>query len=174
MLHELGHILLGQSPLCDLHEDRTPSTVDQQVEVFCNEVAGNILVPAPALESELKSLGFGSAKPTESEIEALSGRFSVSREVIVRRLLTTGRVSLNFYQSKLDGYMAAYRQESKREGGFAPPYTLRVRDLGKLYVRTMVSAYHQEAITSADLSNYLGLKIKHLPKVEQLLFKGSE
>jgi hypothetical protein len=32
--------------------------------------------------------------------------------------------------------MGAHRQESKREGGFAPPYTLRVRDLGKLYVRT--------------------------------------
>jgi len=38
----------------------------------------------------------------------------------------------------------------------------------------MVTAYHQEAITSADLSNYLGLKLKHLPKVEQIVLKGAE
>jgi IrrE N-terminal-like domain len=94
------HILLRQSPLCDLHEDRSPSTDD--VEVFCNEIAGNILVPASALKRELNALGLGSAKPAESEIENLSRRFSVSREVVVRRLLTTGRVSLNFYQSKRD------------------------------------------------------------------------
>jgi len=175
LLHELTHILLTQSPLCDLHEDRSPTTDDQRIEVFCNEVAGNILVPASALEAELRKRGSNSStKPSESEIENLSRQFSVSREVIVRRLLTTGRVSLNFYQSKREEYMGAHRKESKREGGFAPPYTLRVRDLGKLYVRTMVSAYHQEAITSADLSNYLGLKIKHLPKVEQLVSKSAD
>ena len=57
LLHELAHILLRQSPLCDLHEDRSFSTDD--VEVFCNEVAGTILVPASALERELDALGFG-------------------------------------------------------------------------------------------------------------------
>jgi len=116
----------------------------------------------------------GSKIPAESEIETLSRRFSVSREVIVRRLLATGRVPLSFYRTKRDQYLAAYRQGSQREGGFAPPATMRVRDLGKLYVRTMVTAYHQEAITSADLSNYLGMKLKHLPRVEQLVFEGAE
>ena len=93
---------------------------------------------------------------------------------MVRRLLTIGRVPLDFYQSKRDQYIAAYRQESQQEGGFAPPATMRVRNLGKLYVRTVVTAYRQETITSADLSNYLGLKLKHLPRVEQLIFKGAE
>ncbi len=174
LLHELAHILLRQSPLCDLHEERAASTEEGRTEVFCNEVAGNILVPASALETEVEALRWGSRNPAESDIETLSKRFSVSREVIVRRLLATGRVPLSFYQTKRDQYLAAYRQESQREGGFAPPATMRVRDLGKLYVRTMVTAYHQEAITSADLSNYLGMKLKHLPRVEQLVFKGAE
>ena len=174
LLHELAHILLRQSPLCDLHEDRSPSTEEARTEVFCNEVAGNILVPSTALESEVEALGRGSGNPSESDIERLSGLFSVSREVVVRRLLTMGRVPLGFYQMKRDQYLAEYRQESQREGGFAPPATMRVRDLGKLYVRTMVTAYHQEAITFADLSNYLGMKLKHLPRVEQLVFKGAE
>ena len=174
ILHELAHILLRQSPLCDLQEDHLPLAEDQRTEVFCNAVAGSILVPASALEREVNALGLRTDRPAESDIETLSRRFSVSREVVVRRLLAMGRVSLAFYQSKRDQYLGAQRQESQREGGFAPPYSLRVRDLGKLYVRTMVSAYHQDAITSADLSNYLGLKLKHLPKVEQLVFKGVE
>lgn len=172
LLHELAHILLRQSPLCDLHEDGAPSTNAIQTEAFCNHVAGNMLVPSSALKVAVEALKWGSGVPSESDIELLARRFSVSREVIVRRLLTTGWVPLRFYQEKRDQYVAAYRQESERETGFAPPSTLRVRDLGKLYVRTMVTAYHQEAITSADLSNYLGMKLKHLPKVEQLVFKG--
>lgn len=172
LLHEFAHILLRQSPLCDLHEDRDPASKDQRIEVFCNQVAGNILVPYQALEGALKGLRLGATKPSEDEIKTLSGQFSVSREVVVRRLLTMGRVSLAFYQSKRDQYLRAHQQETQQGGGFAPPAALRVRDLGKLYVQTVVSAYQQEAITAADLSNYLGLKLKHLPRVEQIVFKA--
>jgi transcriptional regulator with XRE-family HTH domain len=56
LLHEWAHLLLGQSPLCDLHEDRSSTTDEQRTEVFCNQVAGNILVPSDALEREIKSL----------------------------------------------------------------------------------------------------------------------
>ncbi len=174
LLHEFAHVLLRQSPLCDLHEDTAADSDEQRSEVFCNHVAGNILVPSEALEREIKSLGLGAGNPNESAIETLSKRFSVSREVVVRRLLTIGRVPLGFYQAKRDQYQAAFRQEAQREGGFAPPAVMRVRNLGKLYVRTIVSAYHQETITAADLSNYLGLKLKHLPRVEQLVFKGAD
>lgn len=173
LLHEWAHILLRQSPLCDLHEDGSPSTDESRMEVFCNEVAGSILVPSAALRTEVEALDWGSGNPSESDIEMLASRFSVSREVVVRRLLATGRVPPGFYQTKRDQYLAAYRRESQPAGGFVPPATIRVRDLGKLYVRTMVTAYHQEAITSADLSNYLGMKLKHLPKVEQLVFRGA-
>ena len=174
LLHEFAHLLLGQSPLCDLQEGHSSNTEEQRAEVFCNQVAANILVPSDALEREVRFLKLGAGNPAESDIETLSKRFSVSREVVVRRLLTIGRVPLDFYQRKRDQYLAAYRQESQREGGFAPPATIKVRNLGKLYVRTLVSAYRQETITSADLSNYLGLKLKHLPKVEQLVLKGAE
>src|SRR5579872_7403060 len=159
LLHELAHILLRQSPLCDLHEERAAATDEQRSEIFCNHVAGNILVPSDALEREIKSIDLGNGNPAESAIETLSKRFSVSREVVVRRLLTIGRVPLGFYQAKRDQYQAAFRQE-QQEGGFAPPAVMKVRNLGRLYVRTVVSAYHQETITSADLSNYLGLKLK--------------
>ena len=174
LLHEFAHILLMQSPLCDLHEDRDLSSENTKIEVFCNRVAGDILVPQEALQRAIDSLRMGRKGPSDSDLEALAKRFKVSREVIVRRLLTIGTVSLDFYRSKRDSYLRMYQQRARREGGFAPYEVVRVRDLGKLFVRTVVSAYRQEAITSADLSNYLGIKIKYLPKVEKLVFKGGE
>ena len=43
LFHETAHILLGKSGLCNFEEDDDPDP--QRVEVFCNHVAGAMLVP---------------------------------------------------------------------------------------------------------------------------------
>ena len=43
-------------------------------------------------------------------------------------------------------------------------------DLGKQFIRIVLGAYHQEAITSSEVSDYLGTRLKHLPKIERAVF----
>jgi Zn-dependent peptidase ImmA (M78 family) len=108
----------------------------------------------------------------DTELTILSRRFAVSQEVILRRLLTLGRVSLEFYRKKRDELHKAYERSREQQAGFAPHHQVVVRDLGKQYIRVVLGAYHQEAITSSDVSDYLGVRLKHLPKIEQAVSRG--
>src|SRR4029077_13771241 len=49
LLHEFVHLLLNNGGLCDFRECSGVNTTEQRVEVFCNHVAGAVLVPASLL-----------------------------------------------------------------------------------------------------------------------------
>lgn len=75
----------------------------------------------------------------------LSRRWGVSREAVLRRLVTLNRASYEFYRIKRQEYLAAYaaqreEERDKRRGstGGPPPYRMAVRDRGKPYVRLVL------------------------------------
>jgi hypothetical protein len=41
-----------------------------------------------------------------------------------------------------------------------------VSSLGVPYVRAVLDALHSDRITLSDVSDYLGVRVKHLPKIE--------
>jgi hypothetical protein len=60
----------------------------------------------------------------------------------------------------------------KKETSGSPPYhVLVVRNLGKQYVRAVLGAYYQDAITASALADYLGVRLKTVPRIEQIVFK---
>jgi len=95
----------------------------------------------------------------ESEILQLSEKYSVSQEVVLRRLLTLGRISQSFYQQRRQELVEAYRREAERtQGGFVPHHMLKTRDLGRAFIRLVLEAYHTETINSSDVAEMLGVK----------------
>lgn len=174
ILHEFAHLLMHSGGLCDTHETRDPDSDEQRLEVFCNHVAGAMLVPESALLDAIQTVASAIKRGAiaDTELTILSHRFAVSQEVILRRLFTLGRVSLDFYRKKRDELHKAYGREREQEEGFAPHHQVVVRDLGKQYIRIVLGAYHQEAITSSEVSDYLGTRLKHLPKIERAVFSG--
>jgi len=174
ILHEFAHLLMHSGGLCDTHETRDPDSDEQRLEVFCNHVAGAMLVPESALLDAIQTVASAIKRGAiaDTELTILSHRFAVSQEVILRRLFTLGRVSPDFYRKKRDELHKAYEREREQEEGFAPHHQVVVRDLGKQYIRIVLGAYHQEAITSSEVSDYLGTRLKHLPKIERAVFSG--
>ena len=85
---------------------KTSSNVE---EVFCNAVAGELLVPQKALSIILQNTNL-TAPYSKDDITAIAKRFSVSREVIIRRLLDTERISEIEYQT----YSEELRQELEK------------------------------------------------------------
>jgi Zn-dependent peptidase ImmA (M78 family)/DNA-binding XRE family transcriptional regulator len=172
LLHELVHLTLDQGGLCDPERVRSRGqTPDEQVEVFCNRVAGAILVPARALldQPEVGSAG-RAIEWDENTIRALSGRFAVSREVLLRRLLILERTTEAFYQRKRAEYIDEYNARAaaageEEERGFAPFYRLVVRNNGRAYTQLVLEALKREQITPADVSDYLGVRLKHLENI---------
>ncbi|HSW29062.1 MAG TPA: helix-turn-helix domain-containing protein [Longimicrobiales bacterium] len=51
--------------------------------------------------------------------------------------------------------------------GFAPPDIAAVSQAGVPFIQLVLDSYYQERITSRDLSEYLGINLKHLATIEE-------
>jgi len=173
MLHEFVHIAVQQSGLCDLEEDEELPPEKKNVEVFCNRVAGAVLVNKDHLLLEELVLQKGKgAKWSDEEISVLSNRYKVSQETMLRRLLILDRTTPEFYRQKRQEFEQEYAElrRHKREG-FALPHIRAISNAGPSFVRLVLDGYYREAITSSDLSDFLNVKLKHLGKIEYELVR---
>jgi Zn-dependent peptidase ImmA (M78 family) len=181
LLHEYAHLLTRSSGVCDLHE-RATANANGDVEVLCNEIAAAVLLPREALLAE-PALANAATDGTVSDetLRVLSERYSVSREVVLRRLFTLGRASWAFLQSKSQELKGSYErardeENAKRKAATKPGgpsfYVMRLRDFGKSYVSTALDAYHQDAISSSEFADFLQVKVNRIPSLEAELTKG--
>jgi Zn-dependent peptidase ImmA (M78 family)/transcriptional regulator with XRE-family HTH domain len=174
MLHETVHLMLRQGGLCDFEEES--QRAQERIEVFCNGVAGAALMPQASVLAEEVVRQHKGMQWSDEEIEFLAQRFRVSREALIRRLLVLGRASEAFYRKKRKELQAEYEaqlEEVKQKkalgmetGGFAPPDRMAVSKAGPFFVRLVLESYHQERITANDLSSFLDVRLKHIPKIE--------
>lgn len=168
LMHELAHLLLRQGGLCDLTDHGARPPEDDRIEVFCNAVAAEALVPGEALLlSPLVRAHGPDPVWSEEELGRLAREFSVSQEVVLRRLLESGRTTSAFYRAMRAQFLEAYEERRRSQAGFAPPDVAAVSHAGKSFVRLVLDAYYSERITSRDVSEYLGVRLKHLPKIEE-------
>jgi Zn-dependent peptidase ImmA (M78 family) len=163
LLHEFAHLLLRADGLCDRHD--APGQEGSDPEVFSNRVAAVTLVPEAALLADPTVQALHRSEIDDTDTQRIARPFSVSREVVLRRLLTVGKISLAYYRKKRDEYLKAYGRETQQ--GSPPYHILVVRNLGKEFGRTVLDAYRQELITSAALSEFLGVKLKTVPRIEE-------
>lgn len=109
IIHELTHILKRQSSVCN---EIFNSFTQQQEEIFCNAVAGEVLIPTESLEIKLNSPAYD-GDITVAVIDSLSKTYSVSKEVVARRLLDTGKISNISYDTYIDEFKRALEREKE-------------------------------------------------------------
>ncbi len=163
-IHELTHLLLGAAGKCNFHEAKRATRDVDKVEVYCNRVAGETLLPKTALLGEpvVRSHG-GSMKWRRDELSEIVARYNVSEEVVLRRLLTLELTDKAFYEAKRKEYLTAASQGKKAGGG---DYYRNMRGkLGRSVIVGVISAWQQGRITANDASAYLGVKVSKLPRL---------
>lgn len=179
LIHELAHIYLNRGGLCNLEARSTRHQYERETEIECNEIAANLLVPRESFiqESIISEKGF-SVNWNESEITFLSNKYGVSSEVILRRLLELGYTTSEFYQSKRNEFLKAYekfrdkQKERYKDQTGGPPFATRVAySLGDFYISMGLESYYSEYITSRDLSDYLGVRLKHIHDIEAKVYQ---
>jgi len=177
LLHELAHLMLHQSGVSDLIAEGRRPVADEKVEVFCNQVAAAALMPKLQFLSqpEIGRAPDGRREWTDEDIAALARTFSVSREAVVRRLLTLGRTTDDFYRKKRAQYAQEYNasrvREREKQGDKPIPRNMpreTVATFGRPLVRMLLSRYHSDRLSLAELSGFLGVKVRHVPGIEQL------
>lgn len=166
MLHELTHIMLRDGGLCNL-EETAKKPEERQTEVFCNAVAGAVLVPKQALlENEIVAQRRSDNSWDDSTISSIAHKFSVNREVLLRRLLTHKLISQTFYQTKREIYRREFEERPESKGGVVTPDVKAISSAGKTFVRLVLDSYQQDKITPSEVSEYLGVRLKHIGKIE--------
>ena len=165
LIHELVHIALGKSVIQNTgFEEMNTPTLDP-IEIFCNQVAADVLVP----ENEL--LEMVNLERLEEDVPRISKFFHVSSEVIMRRLLTLGKIERRNYQMYRNRQLAKYRDIPERTGGAAPYHNRLLNTSGEHFARTAFTAYYEQKITRAELAAVLtNSDTKHLAKIESAIF----
>ena len=109
LAHELAHIWLGETALSDVGPVTMPSN---RVEVWCNEVAAELLVPLAALREAHEN---GSS--LREELDRLARWFKVSTLVILRRLHDAGQLTRDELWKAYNEELYRLRAMSKGSGG---------------------------------------------------------
>jgi Zn-dependent peptidase ImmA (M78 family)/transcriptional regulator with XRE-family HTH domain len=99
LAHELAHVWLGQSALSDVAPASSPSN---EVEVWCNRVAAELLVPLAVFREEYQP-----EAALRDELDRLARRFKVSTLVVLRRIHDAGGLTA-------DQFWREYRRELER------------------------------------------------------------
>lgn len=171
LIHEFVHVVLHSSGICDLFPVDRASTETDRTEVFCNQVAASVLLPREAFLGDRLVADHGGGDWGDMLLRQLGDRYSVSREVILRRLLTLGRTTFDFYSEKRQEFIKEYRtlKEQSRRGKKMriPYYRLKVRDLGRPYVELALDAYRGRIISTSEASDYLDVPVKGIEKIER-------
>jgi Zn-dependent peptidase ImmA (M78 family) len=169
MVHELAHVMLHSSGLCDLEVSPQLSSQDQNTEVICNHIAGATLVPKDLLMNNPLVKYMDHPYWDDAALNELSQSFSVSREVILRRLLILDLTTTEYYQKKREQFLREYRRRRTTKG-FVHPVTNVISTAGKTFTKIVFDAFNNGRITANDASDFFGLKTKHF---EQLGFRLS-
>jgi Zn-dependent peptidase ImmA (M78 family) len=159
LMHELAHIWIGASgvsgPLLGVSENA--------IERFCNEVAGEFLLPPEALEkmAPLHGADFSHAMALTDDI---ARTWNVSQGVVAYRLLLNGWVTAEVATELFRAFAVRWRAQKQRERETREPddtgpgfYTVRRSRLGAGLLDVVRRALHEEALTHTKAARILGV-----------------
>ena len=168
LLHELGHILYGVNGVTDIDESYLEflGKDDRKIEVQCNRFAAEVLVPSKRFESDipfLKGEGGGA-------ISDLANKYSVSREVILRRMLDFNLIDRDYYVAQSAQWNKDYLRSNKEASG-GNWYLTKMSYLGESFVQTAFHNHRQGRFDASTLAMHLNVKAKNLKKFESYVWR---
>lgn len=181
LLHELAHIILGESAISNgVADDLGTTTEEQRIERFCDAVAAAALMPRDLVSSFMQAHGTGEREWSDLELRTISRAIGVSREALLIRFVSLKSASWDFYQEQRERFREEYRQaaEEKSQKEKKPIAIKRPIMLmswnGRGFTRLILRSYYDQRITLSEASSYLGAKVKHIPALERAAFQMNE
>jgi len=147
LAHELAHIWLGESAISDVSPASRPS---QGIEIWCNNVAAELLVPIKLLKDSLPP-----THPLDA-VQYLARQFKVSTLVILRRIMDAGAISRNIFQNAYDQELERLYSLPKSSGGNF--YLTQEARASRRFVQALVISTLEGQTLYRDAFHLLGIK----------------
>lgn len=172
LFHELAHLLFSTSGIDTRGDEHLSDLQDapRRIEVLCNAMAAEALAPDNVFDEKFEELGgatLANSKPREFA-ERLASEFSVSREMMYRKLRERNYVSQEEYRLAVDEWNA--QQKSTGSGGNM--YYSWISYLGREYISLAFQRYYQNAISWEELGDHLDIKLGNLERLEDYLLRS--
>ncbi|MET1027882.1 MAG: XRE family transcriptional regulator [Dongiaceae bacterium] len=173
LLHELAHIFLGQSGVSGTPEPSAPHTEHEKVERFCNDVAGEFLLPRIGLGEKPDALRDDNKQVVDSVVSGIAEMWAISEPMVAYRLNRIGWISSKIYRSLAADYAARWQlarqraKESFREAEGGPSYyVIKQSKLGNALIEIVGRTLRENQLTHTKAAKVLGVKTS---SVEPLL-----
>lgn len=162
LFHELAHLLFRTGGIDFRNNDFVlkMSGDDKRIEVFCNKFAGEFLVPTEEIKLQIHNQVIN-----DNLLSQLADKFSISREVILRKCFDLGYINKAFYEAKVKEWEDE-RTDRGKSGPGGDYYLTHGAYLSGRYVETAFSKYYQGGISKSQLADYLGMKEANVSKFE--------
>lgn len=177
LIHELAHIWLGQTGVSGAISSNNPISENAKIEQFCNDVAGEFLLPDGKFKDHAPTFDPSDADAAQATIDTIASRWSVSEPMVAYRLARCGELSADAYRELRATYFTRWqaslkREKDKRKDGSGPDrHVLSQHYLGKAFMEVIYRTVRSNALTYTKAANLLGAKPN---AVEPLLRKYEE
>ena len=169
LAHEMAHIWTGEGGISNPDYSLQSEHHDNSLELFCNRVAAEALVPSDDFQSRWIH---GSASLAEN-LNDLSGHYKVSSMVILRKALDHNLVTEFAYRESYSELVAQASQATPAgESGGNFYYTLAARN-GAAFVKAVIASAADDTLMSSEAADLLGVNVKTLATVANQFFGSS-
>lgn len=162
LIHELAHLFVGSTGISGAPTTVRPHTPAARVERFCNDVAGEVLLPAHAL---VRVQPVYTAQDLIEQAEVQSNIWKVSTSMAAYRLWRTNKTDAETYSAAVRLLAERWRLHRQREkdktkGDDAGPnyYTVRRHRLGEALVQFVGRSLRAEAVTYTTAAKVFGVR----------------
>lgn len=175
LVHELAHLWIAASGISN---DIAPGINEGKlhpVELFCNEVAANALMPAQVMDL-LDNHVFSSS----AELFRAARKLDVSSFALLVRGFNFRRISLIRYaalkrDAEIDFQLFLQKEKEKKEKqklstGGPNPYLLRLNKNSRLFTQIVLDAFHGGRIAATQASSLLNTQVNNFHKLETILY----
>ncbi|HEX9649741.1 MAG TPA: XRE family transcriptional regulator [Cyclobacteriaceae bacterium] len=179
LVHELAHIWIAETGISnEIEPDLKHKDKFHTVELFCNGVAANALMPKEIV------LSFDSSSfQTSKDVFKVANQLGVSSFALLVRVLNLNIISTPAYQKlkrQADIDYADYlrrkaekkaRQKEKEKPGGPNYFLLQLNRNSRLFTQTVLDAFRGGFIEPTLASNLLNVQVNKFQKLESQLFR---
>lgn len=160
LLHEILHLLLGQTGV-------SGSYTESEVERFCDDVAGEFLLPSDEMDGLRELVGGGSRSMAEVShyISAFAGNAKLSRTMVAYKAYRSTLIDRQMFIALSNSYREAWRAEKERRrakaqerSGGPDYYAIRRHRLGDRILNLARRWQAAGALSTYKAARILGVK----------------
>jgi len=179
LVHELSHLWIAETGISNDIEPSIKNTDDYNpIELFCNEVAANALMPKEFIDN-LDNKSFDNAK----EVFKISKTIGVSSFALLVRAFNLNIISVSTYKRLKHLADVEYnefleREEAKKikkkeneKPGGPNPFLLQLNRNSRLFTQTVLDAFRGGLIEPSMASNLLNVQVNKFPKLEAQMYR---